>query len=151
MQLPGCRFQSSRYQGGRPCGHLHGRSSPGRCTCVGFAQPDTDIRLFDDEGVEVADGEVGEICINPLQPHILFNGYFDNPDATANAYRGEWYLTGDVGRKDLETGAFFFVDRKRMLCVSPGATFQPLKSKVSYAGTGGTGRRGLRYCQRRGR
>ena len=80
---------------------------------LGFARPDTDIRLFDDEGVEVADGEVGEICIKPLQPHILFNGYFDSPDATANAYRGEWYMTGDVGRKDPETGAFFFIDRKK--------------------------------------
>ena len=80
---------------------------------LGFARPDTDIRLFNDEGVEVADGEVGEICIKPLQPHILFNGYFDDPDATANAYRGDWYMTGDVGRKDPETGAFFFVDRKK--------------------------------------
>ncbi|MBE9538745.1 MAG: AMP-binding protein [Proteobacteria bacterium] len=80
---------------------------------LGFPQPDTDIRLFDDEGVEVANGEVGEICIKPLEPHILFNGYFDSPEATADAYRGEWYLTGDIGRKDPDTGAFFFVDRKK--------------------------------------
>jgi crotonobetaine/carnitine-CoA ligase len=80
---------------------------------LGFPQPDTDIRLFDDEGNEVADGEVGEICIKPLEPHILFNGYFDRPEATADAYRGEWYLTGDIGRKDPTTGAFFFVDRKK--------------------------------------
>ena len=80
---------------------------------LGFAQPDTDIRLFDDEGNEVADGEVGEICIKPLAPNILFNGYFDCPDATASVYRGEWYMTGDVGRKDPKTGAFFFVDRKK--------------------------------------
>lgn len=80
---------------------------------LGFPQPDTDIRLFDDAGVEVADGEVGEVCIKPLAPHILFNGYFDSPQATADAYRGEWYKTGDMGRKDPETGAFFFVDRKK--------------------------------------
>ncbi len=80
---------------------------------LGFPQPDTDIRLFDDEGIEVADGEVGEIGIKPLAPHIVFNGYFDNPKATAEAYRGEWYMTGDVGRKDPTTGAFFFVDRKK--------------------------------------
>ena len=80
---------------------------------LGFPQPDTDIRLFDDWGNEVADGEVGEICIRPLEPHILFNGYFDSPEATADAYRGEWYLTGDMGRKDPTTGAFFFVDRKK--------------------------------------
>ncbi|RLA60066.1 MAG: AMP-binding protein, partial [Gammaproteobacteria bacterium] len=80
---------------------------------LGFPRPDTDIRLFDDNGIEVADGEVGEICIKPLAPHVLFNGYFDNPEATAGAYRGEWYMTGDVGRKDPATGAFFFVDRKK--------------------------------------
>jgi crotonobetaine/carnitine-CoA ligase len=80
---------------------------------IGFPLPDTDIKLFDNEGIEVADGEVGEICIKPLEPHVLFNGYFDNPDATNEAYRGEWYLTGDMGRKDPATAAFFFVDRKK--------------------------------------
>jgi crotonobetaine/carnitine-CoA ligase len=80
---------------------------------VGFPLPDTDIRLFNGEGIEVADGEVGEICIKALQPHVLFNGYFDDADATTEAFRDEWYLTGDIGRKDPNTGAFFFVDRKK--------------------------------------
>ncbi len=80
---------------------------------LGFAHTDTDIGLFDDEGCEVAPGEVGEICLKPLAPHILFNGYFDNPQATAEAYRGDWYLTGDMARQDPKTGAYFFVDRKK--------------------------------------
>jgi carnitine-CoA ligase len=80
---------------------------------LGFAPPDADVRLFDDEGNEVPDGQPGEICVRPLAPHILFNGYFDDPDATAAAYRGDWFLTGDMARKDPQTGAFFFVDRKK--------------------------------------
>ncbi|MEH6582737.1 MAG: AMP-binding protein, partial [Halioglobus sp.] len=62
------------------------------CYSLGFPPPDADVRLFDDEGNEVTDGEAGEICVRPLAAHILFNGYFDDPDATADAYRGEWFL-----------------------------------------------------------
>lgn len=80
---------------------------------LGFPPPDMDVRLFDDDGVEVPDGEVGEICVRPLEPYILFSGYFDDPEATAAAYRGDWFLTGDLARKDPHTGAFFFVDRKK--------------------------------------
>jgi len=80
---------------------------------LGYAPPDADVRLFDDEGVEVPDGQVGEICVRPLAPYILFNGYFNDPQATADAYRGEWFLTGDLARKDPKTGACFFVDRKK--------------------------------------
>ncbi len=80
---------------------------------LGWPPPDADVRLFDDDGNEVPDGEAGEICVRPLEPCILFNGYFDNPEATAEAFRGDWFLTGDMARKDPENGAFFFVDRKK--------------------------------------
>lgn len=80
---------------------------------LGFPREDTEMRLFDDEGREVGSGEVGEIGIKPLTDHVLFNGYFDNPEATAAAYRGEWYLTGDLARQDPDSGAYFFVDRKK--------------------------------------
>jgi len=81
--------------------------------CLGLPPPDVDVRLFDDAGEEVPDGEVGEICVRPLAPHILFNGYFDDPQATAQAYRGDWFLTGDMARRDPGTRAFYFVDRKK--------------------------------------
>ena len=56
---------------------------------LGWPPPDVDVRLFDDEGNEVPDGEPGEICVKPLAENVVFNGYFDNPEATANAFRGE--------------------------------------------------------------
>lgn len=80
---------------------------------LGFPADDTVIHLLDDDGKEVALGEVGEICIKPLEPHLLFNGYFDNPEATAEAYFGDYYRTGDLARQDPKTGAYFYADRKK--------------------------------------
>jgi len=80
---------------------------------LGHPPDDIEVRLCDDDGKEVPVGEPGEICVKPLEPFVMFNGYFENPEATAAAYRGEWYLTGDMARQDPETGAYFFVDRKK--------------------------------------
>jgi carnitine-CoA ligase len=70
-----------------------------------------EIKLLDDEDIEVPVGEVGEFCIRPTQPYVLFNGYFRNPEATVEAFRNLWYHTGDLGRRD-EDGSYYFVDRK---------------------------------------
>jgi crotonobetaine/carnitine-CoA ligase len=80
---------------------------------LGYPPEDIELRLCDDEGREVDDGEAGEMWIKPLAPHVLFNGYFENPEATAAAYRGEYFLTGDMARRDPDTGALYFVDRKK--------------------------------------
>lgn len=82
---------------------------------LGYTMSDTDIRLFDDEDREVPVGEVGEVRIRPLEPHIVFQGYFEDEEATLEAYRGphsEWYCTGDMAKLD-ENGVFWFVDRKK--------------------------------------
>ncbi|RLQ20724.1 AMP-binding protein [Seongchinamella sediminis] len=80
---------------------------------LGFPNADTSVRLLDDNGNEVAPGEVGEICIKPLKPYVLFNGYFNNPEATAEAYFGDFYRSGDLARQDPATGAYFYADRKK--------------------------------------
>ena len=79
---------------------------------IGFALPDTEVDVFDADDQQLPVGSVGEIRIKPLEPHIVCNGYLDNPEATAEAWRGEWFCTGDLGYKD-ENGAFFFSDRKK--------------------------------------
>lgn len=71
-----------------------------------------DVALLDDEGNEVPVGEPGELCVKPLEPHIIFNGYFDDPEATRNSYFGEWYRTGDMLKRDQDDN-YFFVDRKK--------------------------------------
>ena len=80
---------------------------------LGMPPEDLEVRLCDDEGNEVADGEPGEICLRGRAPHVLFSGYFDDVDATAAAFRGDWFLTGDMARRDPETGVYFFSDRKK--------------------------------------
>jgi carnitine-CoA ligase len=71
-----------------------------------------DIRLADEAGDEVPVGEAGELWVRPRRPFVIFNGYFDDPVATANAFSGEWYKTGDLLRKDAGEN-YFFVDRKK--------------------------------------
>ena len=79
---------------------------------LGKPLDDMEILLLDDDNNEVPDGEVGEICLKCLAPHIIFNGYFDDEEATAAAYSGDLYHTGDLGKKD-PSGALWFVDRKK--------------------------------------
>ena len=71
-----------------------------------------EVRLFDDDDHEVAVGEVGEFVVRPTRPHVMFEGYFNNPEATVQAWRNLWFHTGDFGRKD-DNGFFAFVDRKK--------------------------------------
>jgi crotonobetaine/carnitine-CoA ligase len=70
-----------------------------------------EVVLLDEDDVEVPAGEVGEFCVRPEHAYSLFNGYFQNPEATLSSFRNLWYHTGDLGRRD-EDGEFFFFDRK---------------------------------------
>ena len=73
---------------------------------------DFDVRLVDDDDVEVAVGEVGEIVCRPQAPNVMFAGYWNRPADTVNATRNLWFHTGDLGRLD-EDGFLYFVDRKK--------------------------------------
>jgi len=85
------------------------RRDPKGC---GIAAPDLEVALLDDDG-NILDGEAtGEICLRPKAPYAMFDGYFDQPEATLEAFRGLWYHSGDYGRR-LPSGAFAFVDRKK--------------------------------------
>ncbi len=70
-----------------------------------------ELKVLDDNDREVGLGEVGEFAIRPREPYAIFNGYFNNPEATLASFRNLWYHTGDLGMKD-EEGNYFFVDRK---------------------------------------
>ncbi len=85
------------------------RRDPNGC---GIGAPDLDVSLLDDEGNVLHGEAIGEICLRPQAPHAMFEGYFNNPTATLEAFRGLWYHSGDYGRR-LPSGAFAFVDRKR--------------------------------------
>ena len=71
-----------------------------------------DVRIFDDTDAEVAPGEPGEIVCRPRAPHVMFEGYHGNADATVAQWHNGWFHTGDFGRID-DDGNLFFVDRKK--------------------------------------
>ena len=78
---------------------------------LGAPVPGLEIALLDDDDRPVPAGEVGELAVRPTEPHVIFNGYFRDPEATVRAYRNLWYHTGDLARCDAD-GEYFFVDRK---------------------------------------
>jgi acyl-CoA synthetase (AMP-forming)/AMP-acid ligase II len=73
-------------------------------------------RIVDDEMNDVAPGEVGEIV---YRGPTLMAGYWDDPAATADAYAGGWFHSGDLVRAD-EEGFLYVVDRKKDMIISGG-------------------------------
>lgn len=96
----------------------NGMKKPGS---IGVSIPGVDARIFDDEGRELPDGEVGEIVVKG--PNVM-SGYWKNPGATQQAVRDGWFYTGDVGYRDSD-GYFFIVDRKKDMINRGGFKIYP--------------------------
>ncbi|MGT2463691.1 AMP-binding enzyme [Sinomonas atrocyanea] len=73
------------------------------------------------DGEDVPQGEVGEIAV---RGHNIMKGYWKRPDATAEAIRDGWFLTGDMGRVDAD-GCYSIVDRKKDLIIRGGYNVYP--------------------------
>ena len=80
-------------------------------------------RIVDENDREVPTGEVGELV---LRGPNVFVGYWGLPDATAEAFRGGWFHTGDLGRVDDE-GFITLVDRKKDMIISGGENVYPIE------------------------
>jgi acyl-CoA synthetase (AMP-forming)/AMP-acid ligase II len=83
-------------------------ATPRRGSC-GPAVPGVEIHIVDDEDRALPARQVGEIAIR--SPHRMAE-YFRDPEQTAEALRGGWFHSGDLGYLD-EDGWLYFVDRKR--------------------------------------
>ena len=79
------------------------------------------MRVADEAGADVPHGEVGEILIRGQN---VMKGYWERPDATAEAMRGGWFHSGDMARTD-EDGYFYIVDRKKDLIIRGGYNVYP--------------------------
>ncbi|NRD73838.1 long-chain-fatty-acid--CoA ligase FadD [Shewanella sp. VB17] len=89
---------------------------------IGFPVAMTDIQIRDDEGKELAQGEVGELFVNGPQ---IMKGYWQLAEETANVIGNDGYLaTGDIGYMD-EQGYFFIVDRKKDMILVSGFNVFP--------------------------
>ncbi len=89
---------------------------------IGVPMPNTEMKLLDDDGNEVALGERGEIAIKGPQ---VMAGYWQRPDETAKVMTADGFLrTGDIGVVD-ERGFFKIVDRKKDMILVSGFNVYP--------------------------
>jgi long-chain acyl-CoA synthetase len=88
---------------------------------VGTPVEGVEMRLVGADGADVPPGEVGEIAI---RGHNVMKGYWEKPEATAEAIPDGWFRTGDIGRID-EDGYYYIVDRKKELIIRGGFNVYP--------------------------
>ena len=88
---------------------------------AGKAMMHTAIRIVDEAGKDVAQGEIGELLIKG--PNIT-PGYWNKPDATAASFTDGWLHTGDAARLD-EEGFVYIVDRWKDMYISGGENVYP--------------------------
>ena len=78
----------------------------------GRINEDFDVRIVDDDDIELPAGQPGEIIIRPRHPNIMFDGYWNQPKETLEVMKNLWLHSGDIGKFD-DDGFFYFVDRKK--------------------------------------
>jgi long-chain acyl-CoA synthetase len=97
----------------------HRERKPGS---IGTPIEGVEMKVVDERGTEVAQGEPGEIVI---RGHNVMKGYWNRPEATAGAISDDgWFRTGDIATVD-EDGYFFIVDRKKDMIIRGGYNVYP--------------------------
>ncbi|MEJ9079636.1 fatty-acid--CoA ligase FadD5 [Gordonia malaquae] len=95
---------------------LEGKDAQRKIGSIGKVVPAVTARIVDPEMNDVPQGEVGEIVYRGAN---LMAGYWQNPQGTADAFRGGWFHSGDLVRAD-EEGFLFVVDRAKDMIISGG-------------------------------
>ena len=107
---------------GPGCVHL-GVGNTEHVGAIGVAGYGWEAKIQDANGVEVAPGEVGELCVKG--PGVM-TCYYNNPEASAEVLVDGWLLTGDMARQDKE-GFYWLVDRKKDVVISGGENIYPVE------------------------
>jgi long-chain acyl-CoA synthetase len=131
LQVMGPRFVQIYGQGETPMvatalsrAHLADSAHPRyqqRIASVGIAQTPVQVRVGDANGHDLPIGEVGEVLV---KGDTVMAGYWRNPEASAQAVRGGWLFTGDMGSLD-EHGFLTLKDRSKDLIISGGSNIYP--------------------------
>lgn len=101
---------------------------PRHDTSVGTPIPGIEVRLVDANGVDVAQGEPGELWVRG--PNVM-KGYYREPELTAQTMRaGDWLNTGDVARQAPD-GALFVVGRTKELIIRSGFNVYPVEVEAA--------------------
>jgi long-chain acyl-CoA synthetase len=88
---------------------------------IGLPIPHVEVSVQDEEAHLLGPTEVGEICVRGGNVMV---GYWNNPEETAKALRGNWLLTGDIGYRDAE-GYYYITDRKKDMLLVNGINVYP--------------------------
>jgi acyl-CoA synthetase (AMP-forming)/AMP-acid ligase II len=97
----------------RPAEH---RLDNPRLGSIGKATTVCEVRIVDDTGTPVPDGQIGELQIRGRN---VMSGYFRDAAATSAVLRDGWLSSGDLGRRDAD-GYLYIVDRKKDVIISGG-------------------------------
>ncbi|MFQ5533394.1 MAG: long-chain fatty acid--CoA ligase [Sphingomonadales bacterium] len=102
---------------------IHQRADDAMTTAGSTGKPAVhcEVRLIDKQGNDVATGQCGEILVRGRNVMVE---YWGDREATAEALRGGWHYTGDIGYRD-EDGNYHVVDRKKDMIVSGGENIYP--------------------------
>jgi acyl-CoA synthetase (AMP-forming)/AMP-acid ligase II len=92
-----------------------------RLRSCGRPNPWTELRILRDDGSDCAAGEVGEIA---MRGPLVMRGYWNRPEATAQAIRGGWFHSGDAGYVDAD-GFLYIHDRVKDMIVTGGENVYP--------------------------
>lgn len=96
-------------------------AGPRKPGSVGPPIPGVEMRIADDEGRTLPDGEHGEVCVRG--PNVM-RGYWGLPGETAASFFDDWFRTGDLGWRDAD-GYFYLVDRIKDLIITNGMNVYP--------------------------
>jgi len=92
-----------------------------RIGSAGTIRTDVEARCVDEQDRPLPPGQAGEVVV---RGDIVMQGYWNNPDATAEALRNGWLHTGDIGMFD-ENGYLFLLDRAKDMIISGGNNVYP--------------------------
>jgi fatty-acyl-CoA synthase len=131
---PRVLLERYRSEKGLPLQNIYGLTESGPTTTaldrdtaishmgsVGTAVLNTEVRLVDGAGRDVAVGKVGEVW---LRGPSVIPGYWNKPPASSESFTGDWLRTGDAARRDTE-GYYFLVDRWKDMYISGGENVYP--------------------------
>ncbi len=107
---------------GPGCVHL-GVENIHKVGAIGVPGFDWEVKIVDDKGEKVSQGQVGELCVKG--PGVM-KCYYNDPKATEAVLKGDWLFTGDMAKMD-EDGFIYLVDRKKDVIISGGENLYPVQ------------------------
>ncbi len=110
---------------------LHTGFMPEGFGSLGLPVPLAEMKVVDEDGQQIADGEIGEIAVSQNHP-MTFSGYWDAPEATKEKLRNGWLHTGDLGYRD-DRGLFWYSGRNDDMIKSSGYRIGPTEIEARVA------------------